>query len=202
MNYLYRLKEAPPYVIFSHMNYFVAQVQTGKEETYIKKVLDKLGEREKQQKFIFPKRRLSIRRQGKKMQELQAVFPGYIFIETPEIDVQLREIMKKTTAFCRFLRSNQEIIPLQHKDVELLRHFTQFGDIAESSRIYFDANDRIAVTAGPLVGLEGCIIKIDRRKQRAKVKLDFSNEAFIIDLGFEIIEKNTAVVGNPECQQQ
>jgi len=44
------------------------------------------------------------------------------------------------------------------------------------------------------VAIEGKIIKVDRRKKRAKVVLDLYDEAFSIDLAFEVIEKakNTA----------
>jgi transcriptional antiterminator NusG len=40
---------------------------------------------------------------------------------------------------------------------------------------------------GPLMGLEGRIIKVDRRKGRAKINLDLYNDSFTIDLAFEVI---------------
>ena len=41
---------------------------------------------------------------------------------------------------------------------------------------------------GPLKGLEGLIIKVDKRKKRAKIKMDFANDSILIDLGFELIK--------------
>ena len=38
-------------------------------------------------------------------------------------------------------------------------------------------------------GLEGRIIKVDRRKKRAKIKLSLYEESFRVDFGFEILEK-------------
>ena len=52
----------------------------------------------------------------------------------------------------------------------------------------FDENRRIRVVSGPLQGLEGRIVKVDRRKGRARVRLDIYADAFEIDLGFEILE--------------
>ena len=43
--------------------------------------------------------------------------------------------------------------------------------------------------AGPLKGLEGYIQKVDRRKGRARVKLDLYQESFHIDFGFEFMER-------------
>jgi transcriptional antiterminator NusG len=37
------------------------------------------------------------------------------------------------------------------------------------------------------MGLEGSIIKVDKRKGRAKIKLDLYNDSFSIDLAFEVI---------------
>ncbi len=42
--------------------------------------------------------------------------------------------------------------------------------------------------SGPLKELEGKIVKVDRRKGRAKVKLDMFEHAFLIDFGFEALE--------------
>jgi transcriptional antiterminator NusG len=59
--------------------------------------------------------------------------------------------------------------------------------MAGKSRVYFNENSRIVVIEGPLMGLEGKIIKVDKRKGRAKIKLDLYDEAFAIDLAFEVI---------------
>ena len=177
-------------ILFYLMKYFAAQVQTLKEDVYIERIKRQLILREEKQHFFFPKRRLTIRRQGKQITELQPIFPGYIFIETDDIDFELRNIMRKTPMFYRFLKSNQEIIPLQGNDLNILKHFLDFGPVAEISQVYFDENDRIVVTDGPLAGLEGSIIRVDKRKQRAKVQLDFANNALTIDLSFTVIHKS------------
>jgi transcription termination/antitermination protein NusG len=43
------------------------------------------------------------------------------------------------------------------------------------------------VINGPLKGLEGKIVKVDKRKGRAKVKLDLYDESFLVDLSFELL---------------
>ena len=39
-------------------------------------------------------------------------------------------------------------------------------------------------------GLEGFIVKVDKRKKRAKISLDFAKENFLIDLAFDVLEEN------------
>ena len=57
--------------------------------------------------------------------------------------------------FYRFLKSNQDITVLSGKDLSILQHFLKFGQTISTSQVYFDENDKICVTSGPLKGLEG-----------------------------------------------
>ena len=83
-------------------------------------------------------------------------------------------------------------MPLADNDLSLLRHFLSFGEVTVPSKVYFDENSRICVIEGALKGLEGKIIKVDRRKQRAKVLLDMYTDSFPIDLAFDVIEPAAA----------
>jgi transcriptional antiterminator NusG len=171
------------------MNYYAVQVKTRGEEKYIK--LFRAQHPDCGVKIYFPKRKLTVRRRGAMVQTTPAVFPGYIFVEIDDTDSVYRYhwLFRKTDGFFRFLRSNQNIRPLADKDLETALHFIKkTGPLAGISKVYFDENSRIVVVEGPLAGLEGSIIKVDKRKGRAKIKLDLYDDSFAIDLGFELIE--------------
>jgi len=138
----------------------------------------------------FPKRRIDIRRKGKVVQSKPAVFPGYIFVEAEAEDIFVHQwLFRRTEGFYRFLKSNQNIKPLADRDLELVLHFVKkAGPVAGVSRVRFDENSRIVVLDGPMAGLEGRIIKVDKRKKRAKVRLNLYDDAFAIDLAFEVME--------------
>jgi len=170
------------------MNYYAIQVKTRAENRFIK--LFKALYPEITLPIYFPQRKLDIRRKGKIKTSMSAVFPGYIFVEAScdEEIIACQWEFRRTEGFYRFLRSNQEITPLADRDLELVLHFiNNTGAIAGRSRVYFDENSRIIVVEGPLMGLEGRIIKVDRRKRRAKIMLDLYNDSFSIDLAFEVI---------------
>ena len=169
------------------MKYFCIQVKTRAENRFIKLFKSKYPSIAFP--LYFPQRQLDIRKQGKIKPSLSPVFPGYIFIETEndeEINAYKWEF-KSTEGFYRFLKSNNNITPLSNQDLELVLHFIKTGPIAGKSRVYFDENSRIVVVEGPLSGLEGRIIKVDKRKRRAKISLDLYNDSFTIDLAFDII---------------
>lgn len=174
------------------MHYFVIQVATGREQIFIdnlKKLNPALAQAHK---FIYFTRELTIRRGGKNLKELQPLFPSYVIMQTENmIDAETLIELKKLPDFYHFLNSNTEIVPLNDKDLCIIKHFMGIGPKLGSSRVRFDENDRIAVCEGPLKGMEGNIIKVDRRKQRAKIQLNFHGSTYTLDLSFEDITKES-----------
>ncbi len=171
--------------------YFVIQVLTGDESRYIRRVEERTllaGFAPEEARLWWPRRRMYIRRKGKRIKTLTALFPGYLFLETRDLSPHLYQTVRRTEGFVRFLPDNRDITPLDAESHRLIRHFLSHGEVLQESRVYFDENNRIVVKEGPLKGLEGHIVKVDRRKRRAKVKLDLYEESFQIDLAFETME--------------
>ena len=171
------------------MNYYAIQVKTRAEEKYIR--LFRAVHHNCPIEIFFPKRTVPIRRKGVMVQATPAVFPGYLFLESEhETLMKFHWQFRRTDGFFRFLKSNRNIQPLAGKDLETVLHFIKkAGPLAGISQVFFDDNARIVVVDGPLAGLEGNIVKVDKRKKRAKIKLDLYDDSFTIDLGYELIEK-------------
>jgi transcriptional antiterminator NusG len=170
------------------MNYYALQVKTNGEEFFIGEAVKSLYCAGKQ--FFFPKRRLRVRKGGKRVDEIKPIFPGYIFLAAEEITPDLYAAVRRIRGFYRFLKDNSDITPFSGNDLDILVKILSLGPVAEISKVYFDENDRIVVTGdGPLRGLEGSIIKVDRRKRRVKVRVDFSYQSFTFDLAYEVVEK-------------
>ncbi len=170
------------------MEYFAVQVKTRDEEKFIRLFFSRHPGTDL--RLHFPRRRLPVRRAGKMIQILAPVFPGYVFVEAdqriPPLDYW---DLRRTDGFFRFLPFNRSIRALDGKDLEAVLHFIRIGPVAEKSKVYFDQDDHIVVQEGPLKGLEGRIIKVDKRKGRAKIKLDLYDASFSVDLAFETIQR-------------
>jgi transcriptional antiterminator NusG len=172
------------------MSIFALQVKTRDEEKYIKLFYADNPNR-RNIRMHFPKREVRIRKLGKNVTKIAPVFAGYVFVELEKEDNIMKHlwVLRTTNGFFRFLPSNKMIRELQGSDLEIVVHFIhQLGQIAGVSKVYFDENAKIVVKEGPLLGLEGRIVKIDRRKGRAKIKLDLYGDSFSVDLSFEMIE--------------
>ncbi|MDR1575435.1 MAG: antiterminator LoaP [Treponema sp.] len=172
------------------LKYYALQVKTRGEDKFIR--LFQALHPEVPFPIFFPQRRIDIRRKGVVRQSMAAIFPGYVFLEIDEGEgediLTHKWAFRRTEGFFQFLRSNRNIQPLKDRDLNLVLHFIKkVGPVAGVSKVYFNENARIVVVEGPLMGLEGKIIKVDKRKGRAKIKLDLYDDSFAIDLAFEVI---------------
>jgi transcriptional antiterminator NusG len=168
------------------MNYYVIQVKTRGEEEYLglaEKLFQNSGVR-----LLWPRRNLRIRTRGKWKDTVAPIFPSYLFVEAEEVTPSMYEVFRKIPGFYHFLPNNKNITPMREDDKTILMHFLSFGDVVDKSVVMFDRDKRIRVLSGPLKGMEGRIVKVDRRKQRARVKLDMYENSFLIDFGFEALD--------------
>jgi transcriptional antiterminator NusG len=173
------------------MQYYTIQVKTGNESTFIKRF--KAMNPGCAVGIHFLQRTLNERKNGVVKAVISPIFPGYLFVEIDQDDSieKYHWQFRKTDGFYRFLKSNQDIVPLTGKDLETVMHFLKkTGTLSGVSLVHFDENSRIVIDEGPLKGLEGCIVKVDKRKGRAKIKLDMYGDSFAIDLAFEMIKKS------------
>ncbi|MCL2793036.1 MAG: antiterminator LoaP [Spirochaetaceae bacterium] len=171
------------------MEYYVIQLLTGKEESFLKYARNSL--QEKNIRFFWLRRELFIKKAGITKKSVSSIFPGYIFIESDTVSYDFYKNIRKFPGFCRFLRDNDDIRPLPNDDKKFVYQLSLNGEIAGISKIYFNKDDKIKVISGPMKGLEGEIVKVDKRKKRAKIKLKLYEDSFLIDFGFELIEHSS-----------
>ena len=167
------------------MPFFVLQVRTGGEEKFRRQAQKLLAPG--QGELVWPRRSLRVRRAGAWRETVSPIFPGYLFLRAERLDSGLFRELRGLPGFTRFLRDNSDVEPLGERDLAIVQHFLSFGEVVHRSRARFDAERRIQVLDGPLKALEGRIVRVDRRKGRARVRLELYENSFLIDFGFEDI---------------
>jgi transcriptional antiterminator NusG len=173
---LYFKKDEAWYVLFVNTN----------QEEKVKGILEKeIGDK---YKFIIPTRELKERKNGKWHYVRRKLFPGYIFIKT-SMNIDMYYKLKNAPGIIRLLRSEDEILTVSEEELNILSMFLSNNDINIGiSELYRD-KDIIRIISGPLLGLEGQIVKFNFRKGRAKVSINFMNEVRVVELGIELVEK-------------
>jgi len=171
------------------MDIYVLQVITGKESQTLKS-LESLAEKSgKGNHFFFPRRELTQRRSGRRYRKTQPLFPGYLFLETPELnDVFVHDIVRLPHVI-HFLPKTRGIIPMSREDAERVKPFLKGSGLTTLVNVHFDENDRIVILEGPLKGQEGLIVKVDRRRRRMRVRLNLYDKGHLVDFGYQDLGK-------------
>ncbi|BCJ94320.1 transcription termination/antitermination protein NusG [Anaerocolumna cellulosilytica] len=137
--------------------------------------------------LLVPKRRIYERKQGVRREVTKIMFPGYVLLETNNIN----EFYSRTRGgphIIKFLKNNYNFLEVGVDEIKQILHMVdQEGFINISQALIM--NDRIKIMEGPLLGQEGIIKKIDKRKGRAKVQFTINYNTLLIDLGIDIIQK-------------
>jgi transcriptional antiterminator NusG len=169
---------------FDRGKWYALFVLTGKEE----KVKEKLEYRfrDSQLKFVVPRRKLLERKAGKWEEKVRTVFPGYILVNGT-IGAEEYYSLLGTPGLLRVLKNNYEPLEIPEQDIEVIKMLICNGEIIERSGILIESG-KVIVTDGPLLGLEGLIYSIDKRKGRAKIKLNFAGEPRLVDLSISLIQ--------------
>ena len=120
-----------------------------------------------------------------------ALFPGYLFVETDY--ERLRkisyELIFNNTSFNIVLATDGDFLPLTEQEEAFIDSvYKKSGNFDFS--VGMIEGDKIKITSGPLMGMEGSISKINRHKRTAYLDLTMFGKKTKIEVGLEIIQKN------------
>lgn len=171
------------------MSWYVIFVKTGYEDEFCR-----YTENVKNQRYVgihynllVPKRKIFERKQGVRREVIKTMFPGYVLLET-EFIYEFYMRAKNSPHIIHFLRDDLHFGEVRQEELQHILMMTDSKGVIEMSKALVE-NDRVAILEGPLLGMEGIIRRIDKRKGRAKVKFSLNDKPLLIDLGIDIIKK-------------
>ena len=167
------------------MEYYCLMVKTGEEEKFKAAALEKLSLTEFDVEFYFFQRSLKTN-QGKIFEN--PLFPGYVFFSTERLVPGLMLILKKVKGFIRLLIDNSNPIKIAGQQLEELRIFIRNGEHWGISKVEFLPGKNVRAISGPLVGLEGKIYKVNKKRGRVTIMTSLSPDGRKIDLAFESVQ--------------
>lgn len=166
------------------MHWYALYTSGGTEEK-VKAVLEQQLE---DFKFVIYRRRMRERKGGQWHMVDRKMFPGYILMNGTMTE-ELWYKLKASDASFKLLENDGDYLTLSNHEVKTLSLLDNDEDgLVDMSTLYMDG-DLIQVTSGALVGQEARIVSIDKRKGRAKVRINFCGSERIIELGVELIVK-------------
>jgi transcriptional antiterminator NusG len=157
-------------------------VMTGSEDRVKERVKYRLKEG---YRVVVPKRKLKIRKGGIWRVETKVLFPGYVLING-EITTDTYYQLKNIPCVIRLLKTGKIVASIDKGEMTVLSKLICNNEEIGFSNVLLE-NGRVQVIDGPLFSLEGIILSIDHRKERAKVRLTFLGEERTADLGISLL---------------
>lgn len=160
------------------MNWYVLRTVPGKEGKNLLMLQTEFADL----KILFPKRKLSWRKQGKIFEVIKPLFSGYLFVYTDFHRLtDLRNWLWFNQVEMWVVKSGSTPVPVTPEEIILLQRLTGGGEIVENSRIATNGS-QVKIVAGPLVGLEGIVKRYSRRNRRIVVELVFGGMEKTVEL--------------------
>lgn len=166
--------------------WYVIQVRTGTEED-IRKQCERLIGPEALERSFIPYCEQMKRYHGEWHKETKILFPGYIFLVSPDKEKLFLQL-KKVMGLTKLIGTGDEVVPLTEEEIHFLLEFGKDEQIVEMSEGIIE-NDQVIITRGPLKGHEGLIKKIDRHKRKAYLEMEMFGRKLETQVGLEVVVK-------------
>lgn len=117
------------------------------------------------------------------------LFPGYVIAVTNSVN-ELNIVLRRVPEFTKILGNDQEFIPLDRSEMAFINSFTsEKHRVIRTSRAVVEG-DQVRVVEGPMVGREGWIKKINRRKGTALVETVMFGREIQAEIGLAVMSKS------------
>ncbi len=113
------------------------------------------------------------------------LFPGYLFCKTEDAE-DLKKRLRMILECAKLLGSENIIIPLKGEEEMLLYKLCGEEHVLDVSTGYYEG-DSVRIIKGPLMGLEGRIVKINRHKRIAVLSVELMQRSMEITVGLEVV---------------
>lgn len=167
------------------MEYYCVMVKTGEEVAFKKNAINLFQESFPEVKFFFFSRKLKTN-QGRVFDS--PLFPGYLFFQVETLSESFLLLLKSIKNFYRVLIDTSTPSQICGQALQELKLFINNGENLGISKVQFLPGKKIKVISGPLLGLEGQIYKVNKKKKHITIISSLSPDGKKFDLLYEDVE--------------
>lgn len=176
--------------------WYVVQVMTGRESHLRELICREVGPEVLSECFI-PSFEVQKKVRGAWRIERVRLFPGYVFVVTGDIE-ELKQRLRRVPEFVRLLTVGESFVALEASERAWLASFTAAGERVIPMSMGAVEGDRIVVTRGPLMGHEGWIVRVNRRKSLAFIQVEMFGRRIETKIGLGIVRKQACSSGEEQ----
>jgi transcriptional antiterminator NusG len=158
-------------------------VKTGDEENVRERINYRVNEKFK---VVIPKRILKERKKGIWSTKEKIMFPGYVLLKGI-LTIEEYYKFNNIPGIINFLKAEKSILKIRKDEVYVLERLLNEGEKIGFSKAIIEGKD-VNILEGPLKGMEGQIVSINKRKSRAKVNISFMDNLKTVELGVDFLQ--------------
>lgn len=166
------------------MDWYVICVESNYEDYVRNRIEYILRDIDIEYSLVIPKRELLERKKGNNKRVLKCLFPGYIFVNTSQI-IDFYYQVKIIPSIRNFLMSDGVFLKVEEEEIVQILLLLNHDGVAVFSEGHY-VGKRVIIERGPLSDGIHKIIKIDKRKKRAKIEVQLGNKVIYVQLGLDI----------------
>ena len=168
------------YVIHTYSGHENKVATTLKQRVETMKLADKIFQ------IIVPTRNIVTVKHGKKEEQKEKIFPGYILVKMVLEDLSWLAV-RTTQGVTAFVGAGDKPTPISEKEVEAIMKFMQME--APRYKTAFTKGEAVKITDGPFADFLGSIESIDEEKGKLKVLVSIFGRETPVELDFLQVAK-------------
>lgn len=174
--------------------WYVIQVINGREDV-MRDRIEHVVPAGAMQELFYPQFQTEIKVHGEWVNTTKPLFPGYLICDTADPRT-VQQYLLCMGDFARVLSQDGQFVPLAKEEVQLIGSFTHAGDRVVPMSEGLKDGEQVVVTAGPLLGHEGLIKTINRRKSTAYLELDLQGRRVTTRVGLAVLSAEQRTMRN------
>ena len=169
--------------------WYVLHSQTGHEnrvKNNLEQRVQSLGVEDKIFSIIVPTREVVVIKKGKKTNQKEKVFPGYIFVQMTLND-QSWLVVRTTEGVTGFIGAGTKPTPISDKEVSAIMRFVQQEQ--PKFKAAFSVGEAVKITEGPFTDFLGSVDEIDNEKGKLRILVSIFDRETPVELDFLQVKK-------------
>lgn len=170
-------------------NWYAIHTYAGYENAVARNLrqrIDSLGMENKIFSVIVPTEKVVKVKAGKRVEEEEKIYPGYILVEMIVTDDSWY-VVRNTPRVTGFVGSGVYPVPLNKQEVDTL--FSRMNSETMKHNIDLSNDDAVIIVDGPFKDLEGKVSEIDRERGKVKVLVSMFGRETPVELDFLQVKK-------------
>ncbi len=182
-------EEVKPAQAAGDRKWYVIQTLTGQEERVkaaIERNIEGAGLQKKVFRVLIPEEEIVEIRDGKRVEKIKKMYPGYVFVEMV-LDENTWHIIRQTPGVARFIGSKTSPTPVSDREIQ--RVLRQLGVKEAKVDIAFGKGEAIRIISGPFRGYTGTVDEVNFEKSKIKALVNIFGRDTPVEIDFEQAEK-------------